>query len=82
MCNSYIEVDRLRAALMLIGTTCESFTSGSCVRDRNLFASYGADKWCHGCIAASALGLNPDRSKRRDTLNFVDEVIATRQDES
>lgn len=46
---------------------CENFTSGSCVTagNRHPLARYGADQWCHACIASTALGIDSDRSKQR-----------------
>lgn len=73
------DVERMRAALFLIGTTCESNTSGSCIDNgRTVFASYAGEGWCHGCIAASALGLDPDRSKQNDQLSLAELILKQR----
>ena len=71
--------NRLRAALFLIGTTCESNTSSSCIDNgRSLFASYSGEGWCHGCIAASALGLDPDCSKQDAQLSLAELILKQR----
>lgn len=73
------EVERLRAALFLIGTTCETYTSGSCVSDgRSPFASYTDERWCNGCISATALGLDPDRRKQDEHLSLAELVLKQR----
>jgi hypothetical protein len=45
------------AALRLIGTKCSRYTRGRCSDNPGLSkdARYGADRWCHECIAAEAL---------------------------
>ncbi len=48
----------LRDALRTIGTDCENVIDGNCVQEgRTRGAEYGAEKWCHACVAADALGL-------------------------
>lgn len=52
------EGERLREALELIGTRCESFTGPlTCVDDdtRSPHGKYMVDRWCDGCIARTAL---------------------------
>jgi hypothetical protein len=61
------EVARLRDGLNAIGPTCERLTRGSCLEPhsgRTRDCEYTADRWCDGCIAADALGVDPDRTKQ------------------
>lgn len=50
-------IDRLRAALTLIGTDCANYRAHyTCVTaGRTRDAQYGADRWCEQCIARDAL---------------------------
>lgn len=50
--------DRLREALLTIGTRCERFTGSSTCVDDDSRSPHGTDmvsSWCHGCIARTAL---------------------------
>ncbi|WBB94112.1 hypothetical protein [Verrucosispora sp. WMMC514] len=56
--GDYLGVNEpMRRALELIGTECEMFASGLCVDEPNRTpdAQHAADRWCHGCIARTAL---------------------------
>ena len=61
--------DRMRQALLWIGSECTIYTSGNCHDSgRTPDAEYAFDRWCEGCIAAYGLGIidagDPARIRR------------------
>lgn len=50
-------INRLRAALTLIGTKCANYWDINCITagGRTPDAQYYADRWCDQCIARDAL---------------------------
>jgi hypothetical protein len=68
MAEIELRIDPLAALAVIAAGGCTSNTSGSCMeRGRHPLARFGADVWCHACLACLALGWNPDRKAPRLT---------------